>query len=142
MPWDNPYDENGKARSFKTATGIWSKDKINPIQAAENSELSSKSFSFDYDIDLNIIISKWLTFSTTNRLSAYALMDKTFYSKTADNLSYFGTGYVSSQNSFNYSGISTNLLKFNFSGTKHSYSGLIGFEAQAGNDDYIFGSGM
>jgi TonB-linked SusC/RagA family outer membrane protein len=142
MPWDNPYDENGKARSFKTAEGIWSKDKINPIQAAENSELSNKSFSFDYDIDLSIKILKWLTFSTSNRLSAYAFMDKTYYSKTADNLSYFGTGYVSSESSLNYSSITTNLLKFNFDGASHSFSGLIGFEAQGGNDDYIFGSGM
>jgi TonB-linked SusC/RagA family outer membrane protein len=142
MPWDNPYDMNGKARSFKTAEGIWSKDKINPIQAAENSELSNKSFSFDYDIDLSVKILDWLTFSSTNRVSAYAAMDKTYYSKAADNLSYFGTGYVSSQNSFNYSGITTNLMKFNFEGTTHSLSGLIGFESQAGNDDYIFGSGM
>ena len=94
MPWDDPYDENGNARSFKTAEGIWSKDKINPIQAAENSELSNKSFSFDYDINLNINILKWLTFSSSNRLSAYSTMDKTYYSKAADNLSYFGTGYV------------------------------------------------
>lgn len=142
MPWDNPYDKNGKARSFKTAEGIWSKDKINPIQAAENSDLSNKSFSFDYDIDLSIKILKWLTFSTSNRLSAYAHMDKTYYSKAADNLSYFGTGYVSSQSSFNYSSITTDLLKFNFEGASHSLSGLIGFEAQGGNDDYIFGSGM
>ena len=114
MPWDNPYDENGNARSFKTAEDIWSKDKINPIQAAENSELSNKSFSFDYDLDLSIKILKWLTFSTTNRLSAYSNMDKTYYAKAADNLSYFGTGYVSSQSNFNYGGITTNLLKFNF----------------------------
>jgi TonB-linked SusC/RagA family outer membrane protein len=142
MPWDNPYDENGKARSFKTAEGIWSKDKINPIQAAENSELSNKSFSFDYDIDLSVNILKWLTFSSSNRLSGYSNMDYTYYSKNADNLSYFGTGYVSSQSSFNYSGITTDLLKFNFEGTSHSFSGLIGFEAQGGNDDYISGSGM
>lgn len=142
MPWDNPYDENGKARSFKTDAGIWSKDKINPIQAAENSELSTKAFNFDYDIDLNVNILKWLTFSTTNRLSAAAIMDKAYYSKAADNLSYFGTGFVSTQNNFNYSGITTNLLKFNFDKGSHSFSGLIGIEAQAGNDDYIFGSGM
>ena len=43
MPWDDPYDEKGNVRSFKTAEGtIWSKDKINPIQAAQNSELSTK----------------------------------------------------------------------------------------------------
>jgi TonB-linked SusC/RagA family outer membrane protein len=142
MPWDNPYDENGNARSFKTAEGIWSKDKINPIQAAENSELSYKSLSIDYDIDLSVKILKWLAFSTSNRISGYAGMDNTYYSKAADNLSYFGTGYVSSQGNFNYSGITTNLLKFNVEGASHSLSGLIGVEAQGGNDDYISGSGM
>jgi TonB-linked SusC/RagA family outer membrane protein len=142
MPWDNPYDENGKARSFKTAEGIWSKDKINPIQTAQNSELSSKAFSFDYDIDLNIKILDWLSFASTNRLSAYTSMDQTYYAKAADNFVYYGLGYVSSQSSFNYSGITTDLFKFNFDGPKHSFSGLVGFEAQGGNDDYIFGSGM
>jgi len=142
MPWDNPYNADGKVRSFKTAEGIWSKDKINPIQAAENSELSTKSFSFDYDIDLNVKILDWLSFSTTNRLSALALMDKTYYSAAADNLSYFGTGFVSTQNSFNYSGITTNLLKFNHDKGSHSFSGLVGFEAQGSNNDYILGSGM
>jgi TonB-linked SusC/RagA family outer membrane protein len=142
MPWDDPYDENGNARSFKTAEGIWSKDKINPIQAAENSELSNKSFGFDYDITLSINILKWLTFSTANRVSAYSAMDQTYYSKSADNLSYFGTGYVSTQSNLNYGGISTNLLKFNFNKADNSFSGLVGFEAQGGNDDYILGSGM
>ncbi len=142
MPWDDPYDEDGNARSFKTAEDIWSKDKINPIQAAENSELSNKSFGFDYDITLSINILKWLTFSSSNRLSAYSYMDQTYYSAAADNLSYFGTGYVSSQSGFNYGGITTDLLKFNFSKGNNSLTGLVGFEAQGGNDDYIMGSGM
>ena len=142
MPWDNPYDANGNARSFKTAEGIWSKDKINPIQAAQNSELSNKSFSFDYDLDLNVKILDWLTFATTNRISALSSMDKTYYAAAADNLSYFGTGFVSTQGGLNYSGITTNLLKFNFAKAKHSLDGLVGFEAQAGNNDYILGSGM
>ncbi len=142
MPWDNPYNADGTARSFKTATGIWSKDKINPIQSAENSEISNKSFNFDYDIDLNIKIMDWLTFSTTNRLSAATAMDQVYYAKAADNLTYFGTGFVSSQSNFNYSGITTNLLKFNYESGDHSIGGLIGFEAQASNDDYILGSGM
>ena len=50
-------------------------------------------------------------------------------------------GYVSSQSNFNYGGITTDLLKFNFEGPVHSISGLVGFEAQGGTDDYIFGSG-
>ncbi len=142
MPWDNPYDANGNARSFKTAEGIWSKDKINPIQSAQNSELSFESFSFDYDLDLNVKITSWLTASSTNRLSAYSGLDKTYYAKAADNIVYYGLGYVSSQSSFNYSGITTDMLKFSFPGAIHSFSGLIGYEAQGGNDDYIMGSGM
>ena len=62
MPWDDPYDENGNPRSFKEAEGIWSKDKINPIQAARNSELSNMGFNLDYDLDLNVKLAKWLYF--------------------------------------------------------------------------------
>ena len=69
-------------------------------------------------------------------------MDKTYYSKAADNIVYYGLGYVSSQSNFNYGGITTDLLKFNFEGPVHSISGLVGYEAQGGTDDYIFGSGM
>jgi TonB-linked SusC/RagA family outer membrane protein len=142
MPWDNPYDANGNARSFKTAEGIWSKDKINPIQSAQNSELSTEGFSLDYDLDLNVKITDWLSFATTNRLSAMTSMDKAYYAKNADNIVYYGLGYVSSQNNFNYGAITTNLLKFNFEGPVHTLSGLVGYEAQSSTDDFIFGSGM
>jgi TonB-linked SusC/RagA family outer membrane protein len=141
MPWDNPYDENGNPRSFKEAEGIWSKDKINPIQSAENSELSNMGFGLDYDIDLNIKLTGWLYFASTNRLSANTYMDKEYFSATCDNLSYYGTGYVSSRSDLNYGGITTNLLKFSFQRSAHSISGLAGFEAQGDHVDYIRGSG-
>ena len=141
MPWDDPYDENGKPRSFKNADGIWSKDKINPIQAADNSELSNIGFSFDYDIDLIISFTDWLSFSSTNRVSASSYMDKQYYSASCDNLSYFGTGFVSSRNDINYGGITTDLLKFQFLSGVHSLSGLAGFEVSGDHSDYIRGSG-
>lgn len=141
MPWDNPYDENGNPRSFKNAEGIWSKDKINPIQSANNSELSNTGYSLDYDIDLNVDITGWLSFSSSNRLSAASFMDKQYYAAAADNLSYFGTGFVSSRNDLNYGGITTNLLKFNFGKSAHVVTGLIGFEAGGDHSDYIRGSG-
>ena len=141
MPWDNPYDAKGNARSFKNAEGIWSKDKINPIQAANNSELSNTGFSLDYDLDLNIRFTDWLSFSSTNRLSANSFMDKQYYSATADNLSYFGSGFVSSRNDHSYGGITTDLLNFRFVKGVHSINGLAGFEAGGDNSDYIRGSG-
>jgi TonB-linked SusC/RagA family outer membrane protein len=142
MPWDNPYDSVGNARSFKTAEGLWSKDKVNPIQSAQNTELSSQGFSLDYDLNLNVRITNWLTFTTNNRLSALTSMDKEYYSKNADNIVYYGLGYVSSRTDFNYGAITTDLLKFNFDGPVHTFSGLVGYEAQGSTDDFIFGSGM
>jgi TonB-linked SusC/RagA family outer membrane protein len=141
MPWDNPYDAKGNPRSFKNADGIWSKDKINPIQAANNSELSNTGFSLDYDLDLNIRFTDWLSFSSTNRLSAGSFMDKQYYSATADNLSYFGSGFVNSRNDHSYGGITTDLLNFRFVKGVHSINGLAGFEAGGDNSDYIRGSG-
>lgn len=141
MPWDNPYDAKGNPRSFKNADGIWSKDKINPIQAANNSELSNTGFSLDYDIDLNIRFTDWLSFSSTNRVSAGSFMDKQYYSATADNLSYFGSGFVSSRNDHSFGGITTDLLNFRFINGVHSINGLAGFEAGGDNSDYIRGSG-
>jgi TonB-linked SusC/RagA family outer membrane protein len=141
LPWDNPYDENGKARPFKNAEGILSKDKTNPIQAAENSELSNSGFSLDYDLDLNIKITPWLSFASTNRLSAGTNMDKQYYAAVADNLEYTGKGFVNSNSGTNYGGITTDLLKFDFQHGSHSFSGLAGFEAQGDNYDFIRGEG-
>jgi TonB-linked SusC/RagA family outer membrane protein len=141
MPWDNPYDAKGNPRSFKNADGIWSKDKINPIQAANNTELSNTGFSLDYDLDLNIKFTDWLSFSSTNRVSASSFMDKQYYSANADNLSYFGSGFVSSRNDHNYGGITTDLLMFKFVKGVHTINGLAGFEASGDNSDYIRGSG-
>ncbi len=141
MPWDDPYDENGKSRSFKNADSIWSKDKINPIQAAENSELSNSAFNLDYDLGLNIKLTSWLSFASTNRLSAGTYMDKQYYAAKADNLAYSGKGFVNSNSGMNYGGITTNLLKFDFQKGAHSFSGLAGFEAQGDNTDYIRGEG-
>ena len=141
MPWDDPYDVNGQPRSFKTAEGIWSKDKINPIQAADNSALTNFGFTLDYDMDLTIRFTKWLSFSSTNRVSGSSYMDKQYYSASCDNLSYFGTGFVSSRNDISYGGITTDLLKFQFRKGVHTINGLAGFEATGDHSDYIRGSG-
>lgn len=94
-----------------------------------------------FEIDLNIKLTDWLSFSSTNRLSANTFMDKQYYSATADNLSYYGTGFVSSRSDLNYGGITTNLLKFQFAKGGQSLNGLIGFEAGGDHSDYIQGSG-
>jgi TonB-linked SusC/RagA family outer membrane protein len=143
MPWDDPYDSNGNVRSFKSPStaGIWSKDRVNPIQAAEHSELSSKSFAVDYDLALNINILNWLSFSSANRLSASPAMGYTNYEKIADNIQYYGLGFVQSLSELDYGGISTDLFKFNFESKVHSFSGLVGVEGAKSFYDFTLASG-
>lgn len=143
MPWDDPYDNDGNIRSFKSpeTTGIWSKDKVNPLQAAEHSELSSKYFAVDYDFSLNVNILDWLSFSSSNRISAGSAMGYTNYEKSADNISYYGLGFVQSLSELDYGGITTNLFKVNFEGKKHSFSGLVGVEGAKSFYDFTLASG-
>lgn len=141
MPWDNPYDQEGHPVSFKENENIWSKDKINPIQTAENSELTNRLLSVDYDFIFKADILDWLSFSSSNRLSATQNMFKEYYAQNADNLTYYGIGYVNSSSNISYGGISTNLFRFDWQSEDHSLSGLAGFEVQQTKYDYIAGSG-
>jgi TonB-linked SusC/RagA family outer membrane protein len=70
LPWDNGYDANGNPVYVDgTTKDWWSRDKINPLHTIDNSEHSGKGFSMNYDLVFNAVITKWLTFTSSNRLS-------------------------------------------------------------------------
>ncbi len=142
MPWDNPYDANGAAvyvdgnSTFKW----WSRDKVNPIHTVENSDHPYKGFDVNYDFALNYNINNWLTFTSTNRVSA-AFNKSTNYFSPIVSGTYHDTGYLDELNTLNYGGISNNLLKFNFQFGDHSLSGLAGVAFEGGQTEYSGGSG-
>ena len=127
LPWDNPYDANHNPlyvdgnSTFKW----WSRDKTNPLNTIENSNHPYKNFDVNYDMTLDLPITNWLSFNSSNRLSAAYSTSTTFYSPTAAGL-YHGIGYLNEQDVFNYGGISNDLLKFNFQFGDHAVSGLAG----------------
>jgi len=127
LPWDNPYDANHNPlyvdgnSTFKW----WSRDKTNPLNTIENSNHPYKNFDVNYDMTLDLPITNWLSFNSSNRLSAAYSTSTTFYSPTAAGL-YHGIGYLNEQDVFNYGGISNDLLKFNFQFGDHAISGLAG----------------
>ncbi len=127
LPWDNPYDASGNPlyvdgnSTFKW----WSRDKTNPLNTIENSNHPYKNFDVNYDIALDLPITNWLSFNSSNRLSAAYSTGTTFYSPTAAGL-YHNSGYLNEQDVFNYGGISNDLFKFNFQFGDHNISGLAG----------------
>lgn len=129
LPWDNPYDAGHNAIYVDGNSPFkwWSRDKTNPINTIQNSNHPYKGFDVNYDIALNLPITNWLTFSSTNRLSASYNWGETFYSPTVEGV-YHNLGYLNDQSTFDYGGISTNLLKFDFKKGDHEINGIAGVE--------------
>lgn len=142
LPWDNPYDSAGNVlyvdgnSSFKW----WSRDKVNPIHTIHHSDHPYKGFDVNYDANLNISINDWLSFSSTNRLSADFSKSTTFYSPVVAG-QFHGTGFLDEQSFFNYGGISNNLLKFTVRKSLHSFSGLAGVAFEGGKTEVLGGNG-
>jgi TonB-linked SusC/RagA family outer membrane protein len=142
LPWDNPFDANHNARYVDGNSTFrwWSRDKVNPLNTVDNSNHPYKNFDVNYDVALNLPITNWLTFNSSNRLSAAYFDGSTFYSPLAAG-QYHGTGYLNDQSTFNYGGISTNLFKFNFQFGDHAISGLAGVELEGSENKYMGASG-
>ena len=142
LPWDNPYDASGAPvyvdgnSTFKW----WSRDKINPIHTVKNSDHTYKGFDVNYDFMLNYSITNWLTFTSTNRVSASFNKGVNYVSSLAAG-TYNGSGYIDELNTINYGGISNNLLKFNFEKGDHTISGLAGVILEGGKIELSGSSG-
>lgn len=142
LPWDNPYDSAGKPvyvdgnSSFKW----WSRDKVNPLHTIDHSDHPYKGFDVNYDLNFNYQITNWLAFSSTNRIGASYSKSTNYYSGDVAG-QYHGTGYLDESSILSYSGISNDLLKFNFKFGDHQLSGLAGVAFEGGKTETIGASG-
>jgi len=142
MPWDNPFDSAGKPRYVDGNSTFkwWSRDKVNPINTVYNSNHPYKNFDANYDLDLNIGITPWLSFASTNRVSANYFKSTDYYSPEVAG-TYNGTGYLNVASTLTYGYISNDLLKFNVRSGDHSISGLAGVAVETGYTELMGASG-
>jgi TonB-linked SusC/RagA family outer membrane protein len=142
LPWDNPYDANHNPIYVDGNSKFtwWSRDKTNPVNTIDNSNHPYKSFAVNYDLALNLPLTSWLTFTTTNRGSAAYNYSSTYYSPSVEGF-YHGTGYLNNQSTLSYGGISTNLLKFDYKFGKSEINGLAGVEFEGSENDYMGAGG-
>jgi TonB-linked SusC/RagA family outer membrane protein len=141
MPWDNPHDSTGKVKYIDgTTPGWWSRDKINPLHTIDNSDHNYKGFDVNYDFVLNLHFTKWLSFTSSNRLSAYTAKSHNFVSPVAAG-TYHDKGFIQESSTLGWGGITTDLLKVNFEINDHTIGGLIGFEGQSGYDEAMSAEG-
>ncbi len=142
LPWDNPFDSAGKPVYVDQSVPFtwWSRDKINPVNTAENSNHLFKGFDANYDLDFNIKITDWLRYTSTNRVSASFNNSSDYYSpETAGQ--YHGIGFLDGTDALNYGGVFNNLLNVAFTFGKHHISGLAGVAYQMEKSQNMGGSG-
>ncbi len=142
LPWDNPYNDDGTIKYIdgNTPGKWWSRDKINPFHTIENSDHNSKGFGLDYDFVLNVNITNWLSFSSSNRLSFSTDKSHDFVSPVAAG-PFHDKGYIHERQNNWWGGITSNMLKFNFDLGKNSITGLAGIEINGGSNDYMWVEG-
>lgn len=145
MPWDNPYDENGNAVYVdgNSAFKWWSRDKVNPVHTVENSDHIYKGFDLNYDLMVNYKITKWLSFSSSNRFAAAFGKSSNYVSPVAAG-TYHDTGYLDELNTLSYGLVSNNLLRFNYGTGDHVFNGLAGvaFETSKNETSGASGEGL
>lgn len=142
LPWDNPRDSAGRARYVDGNSTFkwWSRDKINPVHTIENSSHKYKSFDVNYDLALNVDITDWLSFSSTNRGAVNFSKGSNFFSPTTAGV-YHGTGYLAEETILSYGGITNNIFQFKFNMGDHSISGLAGIAIEGSQTELSGASG-
>lgn len=142
MPWDNPYDADKQPVYVdgNVAFKWWSRDKTNPVHTIRNSNHPYKNFDVNYDLGLNVSITDWLSFSSSNRAAVSYNKGSDYYSPVVAG-QYNGAGYLNELSTLSYGIISNDLLKFSFHVGDHSISGLAGVAIENSKTEILGASG-
>ncbi len=149
LPWDYGLDSTGQPVYVDANTPVpggipngkwWSRDKINPLHTIANSDYNGYGFDIDYDFVLKYKLTDWLTFTSSNRISSSTSKSHSFVSPITAG-PYHDKGWINEIQENWYGGISTDLLHINKNFGKHSFSGLIGVEADYGYNDNLSADG-
>lgn len=146
MPWDNPYDENGKLVRISGDTrpdngqAWYTQDKRNFLYNEQFNFAKNKSQDLVADLQLNWNILDWLSFSTSNRASRSNYK----YTRYVDPRSVdpeYDKGYSLNNIGMYSSWGSTNLLKTTNNFGDHSLSSMLGLEFGRGYNDFTGAAG-
>ncbi|MBV7528811.1 TonB-dependent receptor [Chitinophaga sp. sic0106] len=132
-PWDNPYDANGKPINPVFVDTWYNRDRSNFLYDQQYNYDTRKRQSLEGLFKLEYDITKWLSFSSTNRAESYHYREEyngdIRTSAGGDDLGNLYQGYIDSA-----AYISSNLLKARYTIKKdHHIDGLLGAEFQTVN---------
>lgn len=127
LPWDSPYDENGKLlQAYKPKTWIAS-DKSNYLFDQQWNFIKETRYEATANMDFDIRFTDWLTFASVNSYNLRTLKRKV-YKDPKSSGGQSTKGSLQDKN-FTRSRLYTNqVLRFNKDFDKHSINGVLGYE--------------
>ncbi len=133
LPWDKAYDDQGKPVNPLTAATWYGRDMTNFLYDQQYNYVKNKRQSLEALVKLEYDITKWLSFSSTNRAQYYHYNQESNGDvRTSSGTDDRGNLYNYYQDSASY--ISSNLLKARYTINKvHNIDGLVGAEFQQAN---------
>jgi TonB-linked SusC/RagA family outer membrane protein len=142
LPWDVPYDADGNPRFIDATSSNWySRDKRNFIHSSNYNYDGGTGLAVNGDISLNVQITDWLSFSSSNRLAIgtgwyQSLIDP----RVREGIAMGGSLYNS--NDLSTYAITSNMLKFRKSVGDHSFNGLVGAETEKNDYQFLAATGQ
>jgi len=128
VPWDPVYEADGITPVNPYKAPMWySNNKANYFYDSQHYSDKTKELNFNTDLQLDVKILDWMTFSTSNRWGFVGtdqkqLLDKNHFSASFEN------GRLTQINAYNNNLLSSNLLKIRRNFGEHTISAILGQE--------------
>lgn len=132
VPWDPVYEADGITPYNPYKSGYWySNNKANYFYDSEHYMDRTKRLNVNTDLLFEVKITDWMSFSTTNRFGVSGtdwkqLLDNKYFASD------FEKGRLSQNYSYNYSVLTSNLLRMNRTIGDHYFNLLLGQEYDYG----------
>ena len=126
LPWDSPYDEDGNLVGHRSSEWVNSAS-TNYLYDLQWNHSSNKNYEFTANIDFDIKLNEWLTFSSVNNYR-YNNYTSDSYTDPRSNGGQSVDGRLTEYRSEYTRKYTNQILRFNKSFDKHSLNGLLAYE--------------
>ncbi len=142
LPWDSPYDEDGNLVGHRSSEWVNSAS-TNYLYDLQWNHSSNKNYEFSANIDFDIKLNEWLTFSSVNNYR-YNNYTSSSYTDPRSNGGQSVDGRLTEYRSEYTRKYTNQILRFNKSFDKHSINGLLAYEFNEyrGESLDVYGTGF
>ena len=142
LPWDSPYDEEGNLVPHRSSQWV-NNASTNYLYDLQWNHSNSKNYEFMGNMNFDINITNWLTFSSVNSIR-YIHSKSKGYTDPRSSGGESVNGRITDYRWENTQRHTNQILRFNQSWDLHSVNGLVGYEFRDGRSESLdaYGTGF